>query len=1019
MTRKQAFWRLGLVLVVYLNLGVAHSLWLPLAHAPDEIDHFRYTHFIASHGRLPLTYEEREQAGNKAYLPALYHLLTAAVVGWSNSVSPPQLKLASESPRFDLVAAWFHTEYLINTQDELPPYQGVVLMWHLGRVVSLLIGAGVIIVAFFTTLEIFPNTYRLAVIASAITGFTPLFIFISASISYEPMVALMVGLYFWILVKIVKGDTRYRTYVWLGLLLGLSVTVKYVGIILPLQVMLVLALLARQNKWGWPGWFKRVAVTGLAAIVGSGWWFLFLAINFNRIDEFGWAIGLLESVIGGGTDTTLNYTAFFLSGGQIGRAGEISHPSFGVWAWQIFQSFWLQKVGYYPLSPPVFIFIGAICLVAAIGLVKAWQRIPRQRIWIILLVSHALFFLVLPFVRYLIQGELSHTAQGRHVLFPIATALPVLIVCGWQGWLAPRLQQRLALVFIAGLAVFSLVQLVYVAACCTDFLPVRTTADVVEQIPKRLDQTFGDHLLLLGYDSQIAPDEGALNLSLFWQSSGYVGEDYALQVDLVRNNESYLKWLAYPADGRYPTRIWENWETVIDRLSFPLFDLPPGDYQIYVQLLSYQGPLPVNGAARLLLGQITLPQVEPFEPEIALPITVDSREVVQGVSFWQTKDNRKLHQLEFKPRMTIPFVWKGQPDSGEQIKWRLVDGKGHSYPAQQAAPHFEYFTVGPNWQPGDYHLRAELWRDGTVIVSQETAPLVTIFNKEPRPVEPPPIPYRLEANFANRIALLGYNLPNRFVSPGQSIPVILYWQGLRTMEHNYTFFTKLLDSRQQQWAGTDRFARDGYKTSHWFENEVVIDQFELATDPDTPSGVYWFNVGLYLGLDQAAVSLPLIQNGQPIEATSVNFGPVKIGGPPPNVVVPEALPQNPLAVKLGDAIQLRGYDIARMDDALTITLYWESLAPLEADQTVFLHVRNEAEETIAQMDRPPVNGAYPTSLWEPGEIIKDEVVVPLPAELPSGNYSIVVGMYNFATGERLPIIESADNSATLLAMEIP
>jgi hypothetical protein len=57
---------------------------------------------------------------------------------------------------------------------------------------------------------------------------------------------------------------------------------------------------------------------------------------------------------------------------------------------------------------------------------------------------------------------------------------------------------------------------------------------------------------------------------------------------------------------------------------------------------------------------------------------------------------------------------------------------------------------------------------------------------------------------------------------------------------------------------------------------------------------------------------------------------------------------------------------------------------------------------------------YPTSLWEPGENITDVFQVPIPPDLPSGHYSIVIGMYDFSTGLRLPIADgSVDHSFTL------
>jgi hypothetical protein len=97
-------------------------------------------------------------------------------------------------------------------------------------------------------------------------------------------------------------------------------------------------------------------------------------------------------------------------------------------------------------------------------------------------------------------------------------------------------------------------------------------------------------------------------------------------------------------------------------------------------------------------------------------------------------------------------------------------------------------------------------------------------------------------------------------------------------------------------------------------------------------------------------------------------------------------------------------------------VYWRSEAPLPLDYTTFVHVLNAAGETVAQKDQPPLNDAYPTSLWDLGEIIADTIDVPLPVDLPAGEYSLVIGMYDFNTGARLAIPDRPDNSLTLPKM---
>jgi hypothetical protein len=50
-----------------------------------------------------------------------------------------------------------------------------------------------------------------------------------------------------------------------------------------------------------------------------------------------------------------------------------------------------------------------------------------------------------------------------------------------------------------------------------------------------------------------------------------------------------------------------------------------------------------------------------------------------------------------------------------------------------------------------------------------------------------------------------------------------------------------------------------------------------------------------------------------------------------------------------------------------------------------------------------VDGFYPTSRWEAGEIVRDQYEILISPEAPSGEYQIEVGMYLAETGERLAV----------------
>jgi hypothetical protein len=123
------------------------------------------------------------------------------------------------------------------------------------------------------------------------------------------------------------------------------------------------------------------------------------------------------------------------------------------------------------------------------------------------------------------------------------------------------------------------------------------------------------------------------------------------------------------------------------------------------------------------------------------------------------------------------------------------------------------------------------------------------------------------------------------------------------------------------------------------------------------------------------------------------------------------LPEVPVVATFGDVIRLLGYSLdtetVSPGETLHLTLYWESLASMAEDYTVFLHLlggRNPATDgpVWAGHDGQPDGARYPTSTWRPGQIILDVHPVMVPQDTPTGDYQLEIGWYLLATMGRLP-----------------
>jgi uncharacterized membrane protein len=127
---------------------------------------------------------------------------------------------------------------------------------------------------------------------------------------------------------------------------------------------------------------------------------------------------------------------------------------------------------------------------------------------------------------------------------------------------------------------------------------------------------------------------------------------------------------------------------------------------------------------------------------------------------------------------------------------------------------------------------------------------------------------------------------------------------------------------------------------------------------------------------------------------------------------------------LGERIELTGYSLERAEaapgDTVGLTLSWQALAPLSADYTVFIHLRDAANRTVAQQDFQPFDGVHPTGQWLVGQKIVETRRLTLPADLPAGTYEFRVGMYDPRSMERLPVSSdtSGENVVVLCSLRV-
>ncbi len=127
--------------------------------------------------------------------------------------------------------------------------------------------------------------------------------------------------------------------------------------------------------------------------------------------------------------------------------------------------------------------------------------------------------------------------------------------------------------------------------------------------------------------------------------------------------------------------------------------------------------------------------------------------------------------------------------------------------------------------------------------------------------------------------------------------------------------------------------------------------------------------------------------------------------------------------QLGEQIALVEWLVAdeqaalRPGESLQLALRWRALGKPAADYKVFVHLLDGQERIVAQQDVAPGGGYAPTGGWQAGQEVVDRYALPLAAELPTGSYRLVLGMYNGSDGKRLAVV--ADGKPAGDRVELP
>lgn len=231
----------------------------------------------------------------------------------------------------------------------------------------------------------------------------------------------------------------------------------------------------------------------------------------------------------------------------------------------------------------------------------------------------------------------------------------------------------------------------------------------------------------------------------------------------------------------------------------------------------------------------------------------------------------------------------------------------------------------------------------------------------------------------------------------------LYWRALRGLDANYWSFAQIQTQAFERITGTDQpMLRTLYPSSIWPIGASIPEAHTLRIPDDLPAGAYRLVAGVYA---YAGYPLPVAGSAD----GRAMLGWLKV--PQPN---PPALPDVgnlSQQVTIADVIALDAAHIDQTPAGYQVRLWWRGLSAPTFDATVFVHLLDADGALLAQDDRRPWGGQYPTQIWGAGERVQTTHSISVPDG--AGVAEVRVGLYVFegAGTRRLPLLVDAVHAA--------
>lgn len=566
----------------FLLLGVVYSLATPVLESSDEFKHYPYVQYVQNEWDLPVLEPATclkspndcpwLQTGGQ---PPAYYALMAAATAWIDTSDLQAVRRVNWHAFIGNPSQICNKNLVIHRPaQEQFPWQGSVLAIHICRLLTLLFGAGTVVLTHRLAGELFPAQPALAFGATVLTAFNPMFLFVSAAVNNDAMAAFVGGLALLLLVRMAKTPCRssralVSDHLWLGVVLGIGFLTKLslLGLV-PLTLFVLAFRIWRANNDA--PLARRLAsimlhsfLLMMVALAISGWWFV------RNWRQYGDPTGLNAFITIQGTrahpPTLRNWLEEFVT-----------------FRW----TYWGLFGGVNVMAPRwVYWFFDLLSLLGLSGLVlwgvRWWKPKVVEKGWHLF---QSEFHKLMPiawvgtlFISVLRWTLIFHSFQGR-LIFPGISAMSLLLMLGLRQWVPRRYHPALSLgLGVLFLVLAALLPFVTIMPAYAHPEPI-----ALSEVPDyaRLDEPLdvGGVARVVGRDlePQTVRTEGTyeyVEVVVYWEAVAPDENDYISFARLLgREHELVGHINRRPACGMVPTDRWEPGQVWRDPYRIPVAD---------------------------------------------------------------------------------------------------------------------------------------------------------------------------------------------------------------------------------------------------------------------------------------------------------------------------------------------------------------------------------------------------------------------------------------------------------------